>query len=255
MATRLIDDLAYEGVDVRAVIANELRQTVNKKNAYVIDLCCGVGMSTRALAKAFQDADFICGIDTSPEMIAMARYITKHNAVFNAVQGLIEGPDKYDAVFHNILQEIKSTAAGSKQTDYPNCMYAIGNAERISAPKSRFDLVTIMYAFHEIPKSARSRILREARRLLAPGGTLAVVDISPEGYSPSPSMLAGEPYVLEYQQNINRQIKRFRGFHDLKSRTVIPGALKMWTLTRNSTEKKKTLTTKKFLKVPNVAFI
>ena len=31
MATRLIDDLAYEGVDVRAVIANELRQTVKKK--------------------------------------------------------------------------------------------------------------------------------------------------------------------------------------------------------------------------------
>lgn len=234
MATRLIDDLAYEGVDIRAVIASDLRQAVNKTNAYILDLCCGVGMSTRALASAFQDAEFICGIDTSPEMISMARYITDNNAVFNAVQGLVNGPDVATS-FINLVMEIRNTAsAAGGNTNDSNCMYAIGNSERINSPKSKFDLVTIMYAFHEIPESARSRIIREARRLLTPGGILAIVDICPQGYSPSPSMLAGEPYVLEYQQNIEGQIERFQGFHELQSREVVPGLLKMWTLTRNS---------------------
>jgi ubiquinone/menaquinone biosynthesis C-methylase UbiE len=49
------------------------------------------------------------------------------------------------------------------------------------------------YAFHEAPKQGRQRILKEVRRLLRPGGVLAVIDISTE-YTPSRSMLAGEPY-------------------------------------------------------------
>ena len=233
-ATRLIDELAYEGQDVRSTIANDLRQAVNKTNACILDLCCGVGMSTRALAAAFQDAHFIYGIDTSPEMIAMARYITVNNGALDAMGGIVNGhgPD-FATSFIKLCMEIRNTASGF--TNYPNCLYAIGNAERILCPKRKFDLVTIMYAFHEIPYSARYRILREARRLLAPGGMLAIVDICPEGYSPSPSMLAGEPYVLEYQQNIERQIARFRGFHSLEGKEVVPGLLKMWTLTRSPT--------------------
>ncbi len=248
-ATRLIDDLAYDGEDVRTTIAHDLRKAVNKTNACIIDLCCGVGMSTRALAHAFQDAQYICGIDTSPEMISMARCITKYNAIFNPMQDLLNASgngigngEKHrpDVSFLQMVAEIRNTARGFttklplSHLYPPACTYALGNAERIlTAPPQTFDLVTIMYAFHEIPKSARSRILREARRLLAPGGTLAIVDICPEGYVPSPSMLAGEPYVLEYQRNVERQIEGFRGFHDLEARDVVPGLLRMWTLTRN----------------------
>ena len=54
----------------------------------------------------------------------------------------------------------------------------------------KVDLITIMFAFHEVPMEARNRILKEARRLLKRGGTLAVVDICPS-YQPSPTMLAG----------------------------------------------------------------
>lgn len=49
------------------------------------------------------------------------------------------------------------------------------------------------YAFHEAPLNGRQRILEEARRLLSPGGVLAVIDIATD-YEPSESMLAGEPY-------------------------------------------------------------
>lgn len=230
-ATFLIDELAYDGIDVRAVIANDLREMVNKTNAYIVDLCCGVGMSTRALASAFHDAEFICGIDTSPEMISMARYITENLGLLTALQGFGNGKD-FANLFIKLAMEIRNTANGVKT--HSNALYAIGNAERVLAPKSKFDLVTIMYAFHEIPKSARSRILREARRLLAPGGTLAIVDIAPKDYNPSPSMLAGEPYILEYKKNVEKQIEKFQGFHDLQSRDVVPGLLKLWTLRRNS---------------------
>lgn len=52
---------AYGGVDVRKNISHELRTLVNKTNARVVDLCCGVGMSTRALETAFHDAEFLVG--------------------------------------------------------------------------------------------------------------------------------------------------------------------------------------------------
>ena len=93
------------------------------------------------------------------------------------------------------------------------------------------------YAFHEIPKTARYRILREARRLLKDGGILAVVDIS-EDFVPPPSMLAGEPYVLEYQQNIMQQMKSIQGFENKKSVSVVPGHVRMWLQTRSNERKR-----------------
>ena len=71
--------------------------------------------------------------------------------------------------------------------------FSQANAESTQLPSRSFDLVTVMYAFHEAPKSGREKILNEARRLLQPGGTLAIVDICSE-YKPSMSMLSGEPY-------------------------------------------------------------
>ena len=53
--------LNYVGVDVRKNIANELRAKVNKTGARVVDLCCGVGMSTRALESAFHDGELVVG--------------------------------------------------------------------------------------------------------------------------------------------------------------------------------------------------
>jgi len=75
-------------------------------------------------------------------------------------------------------------------------------------------------------------MLREARRLLRNGGTLAIVDISPE-YEPSPTMLAGEPYVLEYKANIMKQMGSIQGFCDVQYHTIVPGHVGMWLLTRD----------------------
>lgn len=77
-ATFMIDVKAYGGVDVRKMISEELRVKIGKGGARVCDLCCGVGMSTRALGQAFHDAELVVGVDTSPEMISMANAISDH---------------------------------------------------------------------------------------------------------------------------------------------------------------------------------
>jgi ubiquinone/menaquinone biosynthesis C-methylase UbiE len=55
-----------------------------------------------------------------------------------------------------------------------------------------------MYAFHEVPREGRDRMIREARRILEPGGTLAIVDIHTD-FKPPPSMLLGEPYGKQHK--------------------------------------------------------
>mmetsp|Transcript_37885 Transcript_37885/g.91871 ORF Transcript_37885/g.91871 Transcript_37885/m.91871 type:complete len:114 (+) Transcript_37885:456-797(+) len=87
------------------------------------------------------------------------------------------------------------------------------------------------YCFHEVPYWGRSRILKEAHRLLEPGATLAILDISPS-YEPSFSMLAGEPYVLEYKENIQLQLRQAKGFQNCRYREVVDGHVGLWLLDR-----------------------
>lgn len=70
------------------------------------------------------------------------------------------------------------------------------------------------------------------RRLLRQGeGVLAIIDISPD-YQPSDTMLAGEPYVLEYKKHIQAQLRSIRGFADVRYSEVVPGHVGVWLLTR-----------------------
>ena len=62
------------------------------RDIHVLDMCCGVGMSTRALQSTFYNNNntipsktIIHGIDTSPEMIEFARFMTKHDADLSKV--------------------------------------------------------------------------------------------------------------------------------------------------------------------------
>ena len=229
LSTKLIDDAAYHGQDVRKILSEKLATMVRNKKARVADLCCGVGMSTRALQDAFPEAETVLGIDTSPEMISMAQFLTRHLAMVQPwfQRAAHQLQDSYQAMK-------KRGYATRQRTCYSATKFLISNAERTPLPSKSFDLVTIMYAFHEAPQYGRERMLREAHRLLAPGGTLAVIDIATD-YTPSPGMLAGEPYVREYQANIHRQLfqQTTKGyFVNAKYQTVVPKHLGMWTLKR-----------------------
>jgi len=236
VATKIIDTIAYDGKSARELIAERLCNKVSVQNPRILDLCCGVGISTRALEKAFgSKAEVLIGLDTSPEMIAMARAITSHR------QGMFSFQDNFKSalmplasVVHDAKVKAKSmiNKAGNTVKGVSTCTsYVMGNAQRTIFPGQTFDLVTIMYAFHEAPKYGRYLMLREARRLLSKGGKLVVVDICPT-YSPSPTMLAGEPYVLEYKESIQEQMRSLQGFDDLDFQSVVQGHVVMWTLTR-----------------------
>lgn len=62
---------------------------------------------------------------------------------------------------------------------------------------------------------------------------MAVVDIC-EDFVPSATMLAGEPYVLEYQKNICQQIDSVQGFVNKEVKDIVPGHVKMWVMTRKT---------------------
>jgi len=86
------------------------------------------------------------------------------------------------------------------------------------------------YALHEIPIEGRYRILNEAKRLLKRNGYLAIVDISPD-FLPSASMLAGEPFILEYLQNIHMQLVNFKeDLSFVKYDTIVPNHARLWLL-------------------------
>ncbi|KAL7526611.1 hypothetical protein ACHAXR_001565, partial [Thalassiosira sp. AJA248-18] len=215
-------------------ISHDLRSLVNKTGARVVDLCCGVGMSTRALESAFHDAEFVVGVDTSHEMLSMAQAISGHE------QGVKLAVSKYTDAIKNMLNErfnaLVEAMSVIDSNPYPasrtttQASYRLGNAENTKLPQVSFDLVTIMYGFHEVPMEGRAKIINEARRLLRQGGHLAILDICPT-YTPSPHMLAGEPFVEEYQQNIDSQLANFPGFNFTKRKVVVPGHVNLWLLT------------------------
>jgi hypothetical protein len=63
---------------------------------------------------------------------------------------------------------------------------------------------------------------------------LAVIDIDPNDYVPSETMLSGEPYVLEYQQKIQEQLDKIPGFINRDEVHVVPGHVTMWTMEREN---------------------
>tara|TARA_B100000683_G_scaffold277662_1_gene337784 strand:- start:3833 stop:4546 length:714 start_codon:yes stop_codon:yes gene_type:complete len=167
-ATRLINAVSYGGRDVRReILDHHVRGT-----GTVVDLACGVGMST---------SDGALGIDTSEDMIACARRRNGANASFE-----------------------------------------VGNAETWGEPLS-YDVVTVFFALHEMPSCARRAVLRNAFRLAKK--RVVVADIAPEKV-PSRLMLAGEPFLVEYQHSIRSELAALTSHPSVRTaRTVdlLPG--------------------------------
>jgi hypothetical protein len=81
-------------------------------------------------------------------------------------------------------------------------MYHIGNAETWGDADS-FDVVTLMFALHEMPGEGRAAVVANAQRVAR--RRVLVVDIAPQ-YEPSAVMLSGEPYVTDYLINVEREL-------------------------------------------------
>ncbi|MEH1908295.1 MAG: class I SAM-dependent methyltransferase [Nostoc sp.] len=132
----------------------------------ILDLSCGVGLSTFTMQEIYPHAN-ITGLDLSPYFLAVANY-----------------------------------RAQQRQAKI-NWLHA--QAESTGLPDASFDLVSIFLMCHELPQSATRQILAEMRRVLRPGGYLAIMDMNPksEVYQKMPAYIltllkSTEPYLDEY---------------------------------------------------------
>ena len=146
-ATRAIDDAAYEGEDVRTMISRQLSDDVlgaaKSHGARICDLCSGVGISTRALQRAFPNAETIVGVDTSPEMISMAKWLTNHAGGVRDVTRIFS--ELRNDTLSFLLSFIDRSNLVKNRLGWSNRpVYAQGNAEKTVFEDDSFDLVTIM---------------------------------------------------------------------------------------------------------------
>lgn len=109
-----------------------------------LDIGCSVGISTLALHRFYRQrsaqAVYTVGLDLSPYMLSVAK--------------------------------LRDTQA--------EIVWVHGNGESTEFSGGAFDLVTLQFVIHELPRTASKIIFAEALRLLRPGGTLAIVDNNPK---------------------------------------------------------------------------
>jgi len=85
--------------------------------------------------------------------------------------------------------------------------------------KYNYDIVNICFSLHEIPQNARKIIIKNA--INNARGKVCIMDICPS-YYPSSSMLLGEPYLEDYLNNIENDLKRFN------KNIIIPNHVILW---------------------------
>lgn len=102
----------------------------------VLDVACGTGRFLHQLSRALPEAR-LYGLDLSPFYIQYA---------------------------------------GRLLADVPGVSLLCENAESMPLQDASFDAVTSVFLFHELPRDVRRTVLREAHRVLRPGGTLVIID-------------------------------------------------------------------------------
>ncbi|EDX86634.1 Methyltransferase domain family [Synechococcus sp. PCC 7335] len=148
----------------------------------IVDLGCGIGMSSVAIGEAFPNAR-VTGIELSPYFLAVGQYR---------------------------LKQLEKT--GSVHWKH-------AAAENTGLDASSADLVSAFLVFHELPSSAAKDIIAEANRLVRPGGHFAIMDMNPASkiYRELPPYVftllkSTEPYLDQYFSLDMNQVFQDAGF-------------------------------------------
>jgi ubiquinone/menaquinone biosynthesis C-methylase UbiE len=129
----------------------------------ILDLGCGTGSTTLVLKRAFPTAEVV-GLDLSPHMLVVA--------------------------------QDKALKAGLEVE------FIHGNAVETGLPPASFDVVTASLLFHETPSEIAKTILKEAFRLLSPGGQVMILDGNQRTlrWADWLNNIFEEPYIQDYAQ-------------------------------------------------------
>jgi ubiquinone/menaquinone biosynthesis C-methylase UbiE len=143
-----------------------LQQEIVEQPQNILDIGCGVGLSTFALQKTYPESN-ISGLDLSPHFLAVANY--------------------------------------QNQQKGNNINWIHAPAEETKLKPESYDLISAFLIFHELPQSAAKNILTEAYKLLNSGGYFAMMDMNPRSqvYQKMPRYVftllkSTEPYLDEY---------------------------------------------------------
>lgn len=109
--------------------------------------------------------------------------------------------------------------------EFPNKTFRVGHAEHWHLDGKVFDIISIMFCFHEIPQYNRKKIIQ--KYVKAAKEEIVIVDISPE-YIPSKAMLMGEPYLPDYLENIREDL------HNFSEEVLIENHVHLWSLKKDS---------------------
>ncbi|GAA2424767.1 class I SAM-dependent methyltransferase [Streptomyces macrosporus] len=104
----------------------------------VLDVGCGTGALTRAVAAAVSPGGSVLGVDPSRQMVEYARRRAERRG--------------------------------------ENSSFALGVAQELDAEDGSFDAVVSSFAVHHVPEDRRERAFAEMFRVLRPGGRLLVAD-------------------------------------------------------------------------------
>ena len=111
----------------------------------MLDIGCSVGISTQTLHDYYSNRQqhpvLTVGLDLSPYMLAIAKLEDEEAAIAEWLHA---------------------------------------KAEDTNLPDASFDLVTLQFVIHELPRHITTEVFQEAQRLLRPGGYLAIVDNNPK---------------------------------------------------------------------------
>jgi ubiquinone/menaquinone biosynthesis C-methylase UbiE len=166
-----------------------LTQTIHTPPTDILDIGCSVGMSTFAIQAVYPTAH-LTGLDLSPYFLTIANYRSQQ-----------------------LSQNI-------------NWVHAAG--ETTGLPSASYDLVSLFLICHELPQTATRDIFVEAKRLLKPGGHIAIMDMNPD--SEIYSQMA--PYILTLLKSTEPYLDRYFTLDITKE--LVAAGFKTPTITANT---------------------
>ena len=171
--------------------------SIPKSTGRIMDIGCSVGASTKFLIEAFPEKEGVDAVDLSPYFLAAAKFYhtTTESPMFTALHDKIS--------YHHVM------------------------AENLPFAEEAYDIISISFLLHEIPTKTSEEIIAEAYRVLRPGGTLAIVDLSGKRIRSLPQprkhfFELTEPLVRQYYKTDPFKMMEDTGFQFVETKDNDP---------------------------------